>query len=312
MTQRTILVTGATGFLGSHIVRQLLASERFNVVGTARGEKTGYLKTAFPQDNFKAVCLEDVATGDFSGIFRGVDSIIHTAAYVPKHSDPKIRLKMTVDGTLHLFKQAIDAGVKRVIFTSSLVNFPPGGPFGVDDWNQISTEDTYKNDWLSYANSRMRAEQAVFEFAESHPAIDVTSLSPAWIFGPFAPGFEHIVPKPDYNALSSNGFLYALLRPDNIHFTPSAGVVDVRDVAREHIASLDAPLASVAGRKRFAIRLPAKGSYRDAIHIIAEERPELKSRLVDPNAAPDYPRVNDIDRSAMEKLNGISVETYKS
>lgn len=128
-----------------------------------------------------------------------------------------------------------------------------------------------------YIAEKKFGEQAVLEFADQHPEMDITIVCPPWIFGPFAPGFEEIVPEPDFAAFSTNSFVYQLLRADNKNYHYSPGVLDVRDVARVHIAALN-PLTR-DHPKRVPVVSPYQADFRDAIRYIAEERPALRSRL---------------------------------
>lgn len=117
--------------------------------------------------------------------------------------------------------------------------------------------------------------------------------------------------EPGYRAFSTNGFIYALLRPDNVHFAPSPGAIDVRDVARAHLLALESPPTSVVGRKRSPLVSPYQSSYKDAIEIIAKERPELKDRLVHPSKAPEWPSYTiEVDRELVEKQIGLKADSY--
>ncbi|KAK0486603.1 hypothetical protein IW261DRAFT_804616 [Armillaria novae-zelandiae] len=119
----------------------------------------------------------------------------------------------------------------------------------------------------------------MLEFSKDHPELDISFVAPHYTFGPLAPGFEHMLLEPEYKALSTNGFIYALLRPDNVHFAVSPGAIDVRDAARAHLLALESPPTSAVGRKRSPLVSPYQSSYKDAIDIIAQERPELQDRL---------------------------------
>lgn len=164
---------------------------------------------------------------------------------------------------------------------------------------------------MLYITEKKLGEQAVLDFAEKHPDIDITIFCPPWIFGPFAPGFEHIVPEVDFAAFSTNGFVYQLLRSDNKNYHYSPGVVDVRDVARTHIAGLHPKTRDHP--KRVPLVSPYNSDFVDAIKYIHDERPALRSRLADPSTVPRWESYRlDIDLTPLEKAWGIEKSSYKT
>jgi nucleoside-diphosphate-sugar epimerase len=147
----------------------------------------------------------------------------------------------------------------------------------------------------------------IFYLPPANPSV----VCPPWIFGPFAPGFEHIVPTPDFAAFSTNGFVYQLLRAENTNYHYSPGVLDVRDVARAHIAGLH-PLTP-NHPKRVPIVSPYDADFRDAIRYISEARPELRGRLADPSTVPVWPSYKlAVDLKPAEEAFGIERESYKT
>ncbi|KAJ7574071.1 hypothetical protein C8J56DRAFT_803516, partial [Mycena floridula] len=163
-----------------------------------------------------------------------------------------------------------------------------------------------------YIAQKKLADFAVMEFAEEHPELDLTSrmfLAPTWIFGPFIPGMERLVPKPDISSFSTNAYIYALLRPDNTYYPGSFGEVDVRDVARAHVAALHSkPL----NRKRYTLIAPTTTSYVEALRFIAAERPELRDRLASTEFAPDFTGTKEVERENLKDVVGIAPESYIS
>lgn len=129
-----------------------------------------------------------------------------------------------------------------------------------------------------------------------------------YFFGPFAPGFS--VPTPNFPALSTSKYIYALLNPKGSF--PPVGFVDVRDIARAHVAALTSPSTSVLGRKRLLIASPYDFSYKESIEYIAEQRPELKARLIsDTSKAPKHANAR-WDLSRLEQVTGIKPESFKT
>jgi|LakMenE18May11ns_1017448.scaffolds.fasta_scaffold9727534_1 nucleoside-diphosphate-sugar epimerase len=117
-----ICVTGASGFIGKELCVQLL-KEQYNVVATVRNTK---LLSLSEQKNLK---IREVANIDinsnWSEIFSGINCVIHCAArvHVMKESEEDALSsyrRVNVDGTRNLAEQAFSAGVKRLIFLSSI------------------------------------------------------------------------------------------------------------------------------------------------------------------------------------------------
>ncbi|KAF8914967.1 hypothetical protein CPB85DRAFT_1433439 [Mucidula mucida] len=295
MCAQRILVTGASGYVGLHIVNQLL-SAGYLVRGAARGKKYELLKKAMAGNYaFEAVEIVDIGTGDFSSLLQGVDAVIHTAAPLPGRVDPTEALKYATEGAVHVLREAAKAGIKRAVVTSSIVTFPFGGPYGVNDMNPITVDQIDSAPW----------------FADAHPEMDITILGPSWIFGPVAPQFIEVVPEPDYAALATALYVYQLLRKDNKVYVDGPGAIDVRDAARLHVAALASP--HTEDRKRYLVASPYSSSWKRALELIAKERPELDSRLADPSGAPDLPEsetIIKVDREEQERVLGITRDTY--
>jgi len=306
-----VFVTGAAGFLGFQVVYQLLEAG-YSVRGAARGRKIPLLKKAlekYPQ--FEAVEITDIATADYTAAFKGVGAIIHTAAPLPGRADSETALNSAIEGSLHILREAHKVGIKKFVATGSIVTFPDNA-YGPNDWVPVTKEQAVQSSAFGlYIAEKKFGEQAVLDFADKHPEMDITIFCPPWIFGPFAPGFEHIVPEPDFAAFSTDGFVYQLLRADNVNYHYSPGVLDVRDVARIHIAGLN-PLTP-DHPKRVPIVSPYPADFRDAIKYISDERPELRARLADPSKVPVWPAYKlDVDLVPVEKAFGIKLDSYKT
>lgn len=165
-----VLVTGANGFVGKRLC-EVLASQQFDVVPTTR--------VAIPG------C---VATGDLNGhtkwrnLLQGCHSVVHLAARVhvmaDKETDPlKAYREVNVAGTVNLAKQAVDAGVKRFVFVSSIkVNgeLSEAKPF---------TADATPMPLDPYGQSKMEAETELRTIAEAS-GLEVVIVRPPLVYGP--------------------------------------------------------------------------------------------------------------------------------
>ena len=169
-----VLITGASGFLGSAVARALVA----------RGAKVRALvRPSSPRDNFADLDCEIVA-GDLTdrpslaAALHGVRYLFHVAAdYRFWARDPSIILRANVDGTRSLMQEALAAGTERIVYTSSVATLKLAGATGpVDETSPLSPEDAIG----VYKRSKTLAERAVESMIERDklPAVIVNPTTP--------------------------------------------------------------------------------------------------------------------------------------
>ncbi|KAF8583083.1 NAD(P)-binding protein [Ramaria rubella] len=281
---KLVLVTGASGFVGSQIVDHLLHAG-YAVRGTSRTAKADELKRNNSNSNFQVAIVDDLIKGDLTQAIEGTHAIIHVASPMPSSGN---HVEVAVEGTLNVLRQARAARVYKVTVISSIAAavasqekiWNPSYVITDEDWSQTNVEPGM-NPWQLYAASKTLAERAVWDFGDAHPEMDIVTLLPPFVYGPISPA--QVIEGP--GNLSSNGFLYSMFAPNgaSYHAKLFPHFVDVRDVARACVLSLQAKPA-LAGQRRRILLWGGSFSWTQAAKHIADVRPELKSRMVDHGA----------------------------
>jgi len=301
MSQPLVLVTGVSGFLGSHVVDQLL-KDGYKVRGTARSAKVAAVQEAFASqpggDLVEIVGIDDIIGDDFTKALEGVSGVLHLASPLAGKLPPAEMLDAAVNGTLNIIRQATKLGITNFSVISSIGavwdrhNIKP--LYTSDDWNPITREQILSGtlDPLStYSGTKTFAERAVWEFVAEHPDVNITVLNPPFFIGPLAPGFR--VPPGEKAALSTDKFIYDLLFAENKVDTPAVGFVDVRDVAIGLVKGQKTP-----GKHRIVFG-GEWFTFEEAIDYIASIHPELKDRLATANPTAQKNSLLDKSRAAL-------------
>ncbi len=165
----TILVTGATGFLGSALCAGLSGDHK--VVGLYRRLPSYKLKAAAPSASWMRGDVSDA--GGIHRVFKQmalkgtpIDYVIHFAAYTGFGAGWEDEYTHTnVMGTRNIIDAAYDAGVKRILFAGSIAALEPPGP------GQVLTENSPPKGRVAYARSKALGEQMLYENAARIPAV---------------------------------------------------------------------------------------------------------------------------------------------
>lgn len=175
----TILVTGASGFVGSALVKRLTADR--NSVGVAIAVRRYVVSVP---NGVKSIQVGDLLPiTDWGTSLQGISTVVHCAARVhainDKSSDPLAEFRrVNVEGTANLARQAAGAGVRRFVYLSSIkVNgefTEVGHPFSADD--APAPEDPY-------GVSKHEAEQALRQIA-ADTGMEVVIIRPPLVYGP--------------------------------------------------------------------------------------------------------------------------------
>lgn len=234
-------VTGATGFVASAIVARLL-EDGYLVRGTVRSLSKSSLVDplrALPGASQRLELVEadllDAASLDRAA--QDLAGLIHAASpYTMDYKDAQRELvEPALTGTRNTLNAARKAGtLQRVVVTSStaaVADAPPPRPLTEADWNETSSLE--RN---AYYYSKVLAEREAWRFVEAeHPGFDLIAINPVSVVGP------SLVPPLN----TSNKILSDLLGGGYPALANLAwSFVDVRDVARAHVAALTRPDAS--------------------------------------------------------------------
>jgi nucleoside-diphosphate-sugar epimerase len=170
---KRVLITGATGFIGGHLV-------------SANLSKGHQVRALVLPDDPEAFLLKsgsvEIVTGDirdYEAVKRaasGVDIVFHCAAVVTDWAPKKLFKEVTVGGTDNICKASLEAGVSR------LVDMSTNDVFGLDE-SQVMDETFPLRPWHEpYSDSKIEAEKICWRYHEEH-GLPVTMVYPCWVFG---------------------------------------------------------------------------------------------------------------------------------
>lgn len=248
-----VVVTGATGNVGTSTVRALSASPDIDqIVGVARREPTwNPAKTSWLEAN--------VLNADLEAIFKGADAVIHLAWAIQPSRDARTLERINVDGSRRVFEAVAAAGVPKLVHASSVGAYSHGPKDReVDEsWPTEGTPSSF------YSRHKVAVERELDRFEAANPETRVVRLRPALIFkdeaateirrlfvGPFLPNF-----------ILRRRFLLALPRVERLRFQ----AVHSDDVGQ---AYLRAVLADVEGAFNIAAEPPlSSGELAERIGV---------------------------------------------
>jgi len=242
--QTSVLVTGASGFIGLHCVRELL-EQGYRVRGTVRsldraaGLRDTLAEHAEIRDRLEFVSAELTADTGWDDAVAGCRYVLHVASPLPR-ALPRREDEIIVparDGTLRVLRAASRAGIERVVLTSSIAAVTAGHK---GDTTRVYDE----NDWsrlegiAPYEKSKTIAERAAWEFVDNLPQdrkLELATINPGLVLGPSLGA----------NASASTEAVAKLMRRE-FPGCPRLGwpLVDVRDVASAHVSAMTTPEAA--------------------------------------------------------------------
>ena len=271
---KKVLLTGITGFVGSHTAIQLL-EKGYQVTGTLRDPKRAdAIKTMIARhtsktDNLSLAAADLRDRGIWQKLMAGMDYVQHIASPFPKvmPRDENDLIIPACEGNKNILSAAAAHGVKRVVVTSSGAAINYGQPperrrsvFDETDWTDVNRKD----DLAPYYKSKALAEKVAWDFIKNdHSGLELAVVCPGLILGPLL--------REDFNA-SSNVIIKML--DGSLPAVPQIGyeIVDVRSIASLLILAMEQPQAA---NQRY-IGSAGFLTFSDMAKILKKAYPKMK------------------------------------
>jgi len=258
-----ILVTGAGGFIGSHLAERLVregahvrAMVHYNALGS-RGWLDGSEHAADME-----IIAGDVTDADcVQGAARGVDRIAHLAALIGipySYTAPRSYLRVNAEGTLNILQAVRDAGIRRVVHTSTSEVYGSAQRIPIDENHPLCGQSPY-------AASKTAADQLALSFARSFD-IPVVTVRPFNTFGP-RQSLRAVIPTIIAQCLAiAQGSSPPVIRLGAAHTTRDLNHVD--DTVAGFVRALEADVD--ADGSAFNLGSGREISIADLAHAIAD------------------------------------------
>jgi len=233
-----VLLTGISGYIGQYCGAELL-NQGFEVVGTVRSlSKADATRSAIaavaPVGGLTFVEADLLSDDGWDEAMQGCSYVLHVASpfVLAEPKDEKELITPAVEGTRRVISAALRVGVRRVVLTSStvaMITGKPSGRYGPDAWSDTSANIG------AYAKSKTLAERAAWD-AVAGGAMELTVVNPGAVFGPSLGA----------QVYGQSVALMTDMIGGKMPMIPDVamGMVDVRDVARLHVAAMTTPGAA--------------------------------------------------------------------
>jgi nucleoside-diphosphate-sugar epimerase len=181
--RRKVLVTGAGGFIGSHLVRDQLA--RGNVV-VATDVDLQRLEALNLKGDLSCECLDIRSSDTLARLLDGVDTVFHlAAAHLDVLKDEGYFHEVNVEATRTLARMAADAGVRRFVHCSTVGVYGPLQGLPADEATPPMPD-------IAYERSKLEGEAAIRSVIEES-GLEAIILRPAWVYGPLCPRTQKLI-----------------------------------------------------------------------------------------------------------------------
>jgi UDP-glucose 4-epimerase len=167
-----IVITGASGNVGTSLLEALADEVRVEeIVGVARRRPAG----EFPRTTFVTA---DVAGDDLSSLFQGADAVVHLAWLIQPGRDAALTHRVNVFGSERVFAAAVAAGVRAIVYASSVGTYSPGPKDRLVDesWSSEGIPSSF------YSRHKVAVERLLDRLEGEHPNVRVVRMRPGLIF----------------------------------------------------------------------------------------------------------------------------------
>ncbi len=319
MSKATVLVTGISGYIAKHVARELL-EQGFAVRGTVRdidkSERTKNDLASAGVDISKLEFVEVDLESDkgWADAVKGCRYIQHLASPFPMAmpKDREALVPAAKGGALRVLEAGVKAGAKSIVLTSSMVSMM-GVPHDSEPVviGEASWTNPEEKGQTAYNISKTRAEQAAWDFVKTKGVADrLVTINPGLVLGP-------AIGKTYGTSMQMIEQIFAGAFPAVPRV--SLPVVDVRDVAKLHVAALTAE--KVGGRRLIAVKqmiwmLDLVNNLKETAPTQAAKLPkrELPDFLVKFAAIfdarlrsiiPDLGVAREVDNAYVDRLTGL-------
>ena len=217
-----VLITGGSGFIGSHVARKL----------KEKGKQVRALARATSRTEGLEVLGAEIVRGDITDresilkALDGCDTLYHCAGFVSfrKKDYPKM-VRINVDGAKNALSAALETGVSKVVFTSSVAALGPAAKGELIN-EETSPDPSFNGADIGYMNVKRAAEAAALDFCDK--GLNVVITNPSVVVGPG-----------DVHLSSVGSVLWYCKRRFPGYMDGTLNLTDVEDVAEGHILAAE-------------------------------------------------------------------------
>ena len=302
---KKVLLTGISGYIGNQCAVELLKngySVRGSVRSLSKKEKVikAISKEIDPEDNLEFCELDLLKDKGWDKAMEGCEFVLHVASpfinIEPKDENEYIR--PAVDGTMRALKAAKNAGVKKVVLTSSMVSMLEDADKSINidynSWTNVKAKNV-----SAYAKSKTMAERSAWDFVKNQnkeSPMELSVVNPGPVFGPSLSG----------NLEGASMGMFKKMIIGKIPMIPkfSINMSDVRDVAKIHVLALE---NKNANGKRFIVSTEKPYAFQELAQILKSNGYDKVSTKLAPNSLLKF--LGNFDREA-RSMRAFIGKTY--